>query len=280
MNPSAWLNAVTLPEPLAVGIGGEARARSSTSETMRYSVRPRSEGVRTARVAGTVSCSLAGRPAMARIIGATNAWKVKIAEVGKPGSTTTGRPSVTAMHKGLPGLSATPWTTIAWVARAGRPPGGRDRRRPSRCRRTAGRCRAARRLLQPGRRARRGRPGRCPSGTGCAALLRDRGAEDRGVGIVDLAGPDRLARRHQLVAGRDDGHGRPAMDRHLGAARPPPACRSRARSAPRPARSTVSPRRDVAAGGGERCAGAAGRRSSIQQAAVAHRLRRPRCARP
>ncbi len=49
---------------------------------------------------------------MARIKGATNSWKVKIAEVGKPGRTTTGRPSVTATHKGLPGLSATPWTMI------------------------------------------------------------------------------------------------------------------------------------------------------------------------
>jgi hypothetical protein len=53
----------------------------------------------------------AGRPASARTTGATNSWKVKIAEVGNPGRMTTGLPAVTARHTGLPGLMATPWTT-------------------------------------------------------------------------------------------------------------------------------------------------------------------------
>ena len=44
--------------------------------------------------------------------GATKVWKVKIAEVGKPGSTTSGLPSTTARHNGLPGLSATPCTRM------------------------------------------------------------------------------------------------------------------------------------------------------------------------
>ena len=181
---------------------------------MRYSVRPRSDGVRTARVAGTVSCSLAGRPAMARIIGATNVWKVKMAEVGKPGSTTTGRPSVTAMHNGLPGLSATPWMMIpgrssrptAWWARSPAPfevpPESRTMSEARAC------SSRAPQLVEvvPADAQRHG----------LATLLRDRGAEDRGVGIVDLAGPDRLARRNQLVARGDDGDGWPAMDRHLG----------------------------------------------------------------
>ena len=43
--------------------------------------------------------------------GGHEGMKGKIAEVGKPGSTTTGQPAVTATHKGLPGLSATPWIT-------------------------------------------------------------------------------------------------------------------------------------------------------------------------
>ena len=39
-------------------------------------------------------------------------WKVNIAEVGKPGRITTGLPSHTARHNGLPGFSATPWAMI------------------------------------------------------------------------------------------------------------------------------------------------------------------------
>ena len=52
-----------------------------------------------------------GRPAMARMTGARNSWNVKIAEVGKPGSTATGTPSCTARHSGLPGFNATPCTS-------------------------------------------------------------------------------------------------------------------------------------------------------------------------
>ena len=43
-----------------------------------------------------------------------------------------------------------------------------------------------------------------------SARLGDRGGEDRGVRIVNPAGPDRLSRRHDLVAGRDDRDQRPA----------------------------------------------------------------------
>ena len=53
-----------------------------------------------------------GRPARRRSTGATMSWKVNMAEVGKPGSTTTGLPSQTARQSGLPGFSATPWATI------------------------------------------------------------------------------------------------------------------------------------------------------------------------
>ena len=49
--------------------------------------------------------------------GATNSWKVKIADVGKPGRITTGtgrlaRRRTAARHSGLPGLRATPWATM------------------------------------------------------------------------------------------------------------------------------------------------------------------------
>ena len=88
-----------------------ARRSPATSATSTNSLRPSSEGMRTGTVASTVTAASGGRPALARITGATKAWNVKIAEVGKPGSTTIGLPSATARQSGLPGLSATPCTT-------------------------------------------------------------------------------------------------------------------------------------------------------------------------
>ncbi len=67
--------------------------------------------MRTGTSASTLRDASGGKPALARITGATKAWKVKIAEVGNPGSTTSGLPSATARQSGLPGLSATPCTT-------------------------------------------------------------------------------------------------------------------------------------------------------------------------
>ena len=45
-----------------------------------------------------------------------------------------------------------------------------------------------------------------------AARLLDRGGKDRGVRIIDHPGLDRLARRHDLVAGRNDRDARPPPD--------------------------------------------------------------------
>jgi hypothetical protein len=64
--------------------------------------------MRTGTSASMVRAASGARPARARITGATKAWKVKIAEVGKPGSTAKGLPPITARQSGLPGLSATP----------------------------------------------------------------------------------------------------------------------------------------------------------------------------
>jgi hypothetical protein len=64
--------------------------------------------MRIGNVAGSRSACSAGNPAKARITGATNSWKVKIAEVGNPGRITIGLPPVTARHSGLPGFNATP----------------------------------------------------------------------------------------------------------------------------------------------------------------------------
>ena len=45
---------------------------------------------------------------MRRSAGTIMSWKVNMADVGNPGRITTGLPSQTARHSGLPGLSATP----------------------------------------------------------------------------------------------------------------------------------------------------------------------------
>jgi hypothetical protein len=52
-----------------------------------------------------------------------------------------------------------------------------------------------------------------------AAILADRGAEDRGVAVGDAPGRQGRAGRVQLVAGRDHGHDRAAHHRHLAPAR-------------------------------------------------------------
>ena len=87
--PSARLNVVTLPEPCPIGYAASdvpaPSSAVSTSPTSRYSVRPISLFTLTASLACTTVRSSEPRPASRRITGATNSWKVKIAEVGKPG---------------------------------------------------------------------------------------------------------------------------------------------------------------------------------------------------
>ena len=75
---------------------------------MTNSVRPSSEAIRTGTLAVTLASERGGRPAMRRSTGTIMSWKVNIAEVGNPGRMTTGLPSHTARHSGLPGFSATP----------------------------------------------------------------------------------------------------------------------------------------------------------------------------
>ena len=75
---------------------------------MTNSVRPSSEAIRTGTRASTLASERGGRPAIRRSTGTIMSWKVNIAEVGNPGRITTGLPSQTARHSGLPGFSATP----------------------------------------------------------------------------------------------------------------------------------------------------------------------------
>src|SRR5258708_4269895 len=111
--PWARLNVVTEPEPLPIGYAVKLGESSLTRPTRRYSVRPRSDVTLKGIRACTMEADSGGRPARRRITGATNSRKVKMADVGNPGSTTTGtgrRPGncTTARQSGLPGLRATP----------------------------------------------------------------------------------------------------------------------------------------------------------------------------
>ena len=89
--------------------------------------------------------------------------------------------------------------------------------------------------------------------TRLAAIFRDRGGDDRTVGVVDRSRPQRHAGLHQFVAGREEsqraGGARPTAPR----CRRPPACRSRANrswcrraAAPRRARCRSRHKRRIA----------------------------------
>src|ERR1700753_3477776 len=93
---------------------------------MTNSVRPSPEAIRTGIFAVTLASERGGRPAIRRSTGTIMSWKVNIAEVGNPGRITTGLPSQTARHSGLPRLSPPP---LADAAGEQRPARGDDARR-------------------------------------------------------------------------------------------------------------------------------------------------------
>ena len=91
--PSACEKVVTEPEPLADRKRDRCRPRFRHQRHQHeFLAAEFGRECAPARVASTVTAASGGRPALARITGATNAWNVKIAEVGKPGSTTIGFP--------------------------------------------------------------------------------------------------------------------------------------------------------------------------------------------
>ena len=189
---------------------------------------------------------------MRRSTGTIMSWKVNIAEVGKPGRITTGLPSHTARHSGLPGFSATPCAMMPGLAEPGDDAVGD----------VAGAFRGAARQHQHvagcERIAHRGFELRLVVGNGAekhrlAAILGDRRGDDRAIGVVDRGRAQRQTRLHQFVAGRDDGDARPARDGDFAQCRRPPACRSRASrswcrraAAPRRARCRNRHRRRIA----------------------------------
>ena len=88
-NPSACENAVTAPEPLPVG--NAVRPSVALGQSDEHEFLASELGRDPHRNARAHVCAVSfGSPARARINGATKAWKVKIADVGKPGSTTIG----------------------------------------------------------------------------------------------------------------------------------------------------------------------------------------------
>ena len=171
-----------------------ARPRPATTST--NSLRPSSEAMRTGTSRRRRSrAASGGRPARARITGATKAWKVKIAEVGKPGSTTIGLSPTTREAQRLAGLERDAMHQNA----------GRAEPRHDRVRQIAGafrgaagqhdhvacaRARRARPFPAPPRRRERRR-----TRTGSPPASRHRGGDDRAVAVVDAGRRQRLARR-------------------------------------------------------------------------------------
>ena len=94
----------------------------------------------------------------------------------------------------------------------------RDRRRLSTCRRTAPPCRISRAPRAPPFQAPLRRRERRPYGTRLAAGFGDGGGDDRAVAVIDAGRPQRLARLHQFIAGRQHRHLRPPH--HVDAAEP------------------------------------------------------------
>ena len=167
------------------------------------------------RRALTLASERGGRPAIRRSTGTIMSWKVNIAEVGNPGRMTTGLPSQTARHSGLPGFSATPWAMMPGL------PSRRDdaMRHIARALRGAARqhqhvaglqAPAASRLRAAPRR--RDMAPRTPASPPFSAIA---ARDDRAVGVVDRGRAQRLAGLHQFVAGREDGDARPARDGDL-----------------------------------------------------------------
>ena len=103
---------VTEPDPLPIGYATSSPRESDTSRTSTYSVRPISDDMRNGRRANVRAAACADVPASARTTGATNSWNVKMADVGKPGRTTTPFLPLAARQIGLPGLRATPCTRM------------------------------------------------------------------------------------------------------------------------------------------------------------------------
>jgi hypothetical protein len=123
-----------------------------------------------------------------RSTGTIMSWKVNIAEVGNPGSITTGCHRSTARHSGLPGFSATPWammpglpslSMIAGMGDVARALGraARQHQHVARCQRTA--HRGFQRLLIVGDRTQKIR---------LAAILGNRRGDDGAVGVIDRGG--------------------------------------------------------------------------------------------
>ena len=157
----------------------------------------------TASLAGTTVRSSEPRPASKRITGATNSWKVKIADVGKPGSTTTARPLRRRQADRLAGLERHAVRDDPGIVELGDHAIGHVARALARSARQQHDVGELQRVLQPLAQGgdvvvRDAQPHRL------AAQLPHGVGEHLRVGVVDLGGLHRLAGRDDLVAGRKD----------------------------------------------------------------------------
>ena len=127
---------------------------------------------------------------------------------------TTGLPSQTARHSGLPGFSATPCAMMPGLPSRAMmrwetspapfdvPPDSTSMSLASSALRIADSSCAS-------------SSGMAPRNTASPPFSADRRGDDRAVGVVDRGRAQRLARLHQFIAGREDGDARPARDGHL-----------------------------------------------------------------
>ena len=170
--------------------------------------------MRTGTLAETFASERGGRPAIRRSTGTIMSWKVNIAEVGKPGRMITGLPSQTARHSGLPGFSATPWAMMPGFAEPADDAMGDVARALRGAARQHQHVAFRKRLAH--RRFKRG----LVIGDGAekmrfAAILVDRRRDDRAIGVVDRGRPQRFARLHQFISGRDHRDARLARHRNF-----------------------------------------------------------------
>ena len=131
-----------------------------------------------------------------------------MAEVGKPGSTTTGRPSQAASTIGLPGLMPTPWTRMPGLRRAVDDAEGQVARSLRGASGEDDGVEVVPGLLEGGAQGRLV-VGDHAEELGLSAVVPHGGRHGGGVGVVDLARLERQAGTDQLVAGGDDGDAGP-----------------------------------------------------------------------
>src|ERR1700716_3002205 len=173
--PSAWEKLVTEPEPFAVG-NATGPSSPATNATRTNSLRPSSEAMRIGTSASMVRAASGGRPARARITGATD----RLARLERD-----------AMDENLSELRH---DAVREIARALRGAAREHDDVADLERRAHGKF--ERHLIV----------GKGAEGNRFAARFHNRRGDDGAVAVVDPCRRERATRRHQFVAGREHRH--------------------------------------------------------------------------